>query len=83
MLNGKLLNDKITAKEGRLQSMLTDEASTDSIVASFYWRALSRAPRPEESAFWRGEIDRAGSRSAALEDFVWSLLGSAAFSQNH
>lgn len=83
LLNGKLLNAKITDANGTLRKMQAEGESTAAIVDAFYWKTLSRAPRKDEMAFWISAIGDGEQANARLEDFVWSLLSSNAFSTNH
>ena len=86
LLNGALVNGKLTAHEGRLHRLLEAGRSDGEILGEFYLRALTRMPTAEESAYWRGCLGRASSpaeRAAMLEDFAWSLLNSREFLTNH
>ncbi len=86
LMNGGLINDKIRDSNGRLQSLIDQEVSTDEIINTFYLVALGRSPTKNELAGW---LDRIGStadeqeRTARLEDFLWALLNCHEFSTNN
>ncbi len=84
LLNGDLLNRKISSADGRLARAIGERRSNDSIVEEFYLRALCRPPSGEEMAYWRrslGSPEGENGRREALEDFLWSLLTSREFIQ--
>ena len=84
-INGPWLNAKITRPEGRLHRMLGEGRSDGEIITEFYRVALGRGPGDDEFAHWQGAIaaEGQGGRTAALEDLVWAVLGSAEFTHNH
>lgn len=81
LMNGELLNEKITSGEGRLAQMLQKHIATDQIVREFYLRALSRVPTENELAEWRDRIeaDDPTERTSRCEDFLWALLNCREF----
>ncbi len=90
ILNGPLINGKITAVEGRLARLVAAGRSSREIIEEFYRRALSRPPRDEERAFWTQQLGASGDatinatvssgvRRQVLEDFLWSLLNCKEF----
>jgi hypothetical protein len=92
LLNGPLLNAKITSPDGRLHKLLAAGQTNDAIVEEFYLRALGRQPRPAEREHWRralgaaaqaANLDAATARRQALEDFLWGLLTCEEFVTNH
>jgi hypothetical protein len=85
LLNGELLNQKIVDDDGRLHQMLKDAQSDASIITEFFRRALSRHPTAEELEHWCARVvdTDAEERKRKLEDFVWSLLNSRMFLENH
>ncbi len=84
-INGPWLNAKIARPEGRLHRVLDEGRSDAEIITVFYRVALGREPGGDERAHWKGAMAAAGleGRTAAFEDFVWALLGSAEFTHNH
>lgn len=86
LLNGPLLNGKLTDPAGSVQRAIRDGRSTAEIVNHFYLRALGRYPTVAELSHWEKEIDRDASleqRAERIVDFVWSLLTCHAFTHNH
>lgn len=85
LLNGPLLNQRLGAPNGRLSQLLAAGKSNREIVTEFYRAGLGKDPSAGELATWQERLD-AGSpedRAARLEDFVWALLNSRAFTTNH
>ncbi|GIW96609.1 MAG: S-layer protein [Pirellulaceae bacterium] len=86
LLNGGLVNERVTSAEGRLRRWLAEERSPSEIIEEFYRRALVRPPRDEEKAWWMSALDQATSaeeQQAVLEDFLWALLTCREFTTNH
>jgi hypothetical protein len=85
LLNGELLNRKLTDKLGRLQKLLAADAADKTIVTEFYLRGLSREPSRQELESWTERLKSSdpNEHSERCEDFVWSLLNSREFTENH
>jgi len=85
LLNGDLINQKLTAPESRLQKLLATGASAETIVREFYERGLGRKLTASELDYWNGKLSAATAeeRCERCEDFVWSLLCSREFRENH
>jgi hypothetical protein len=85
LVNGELINLKITAADGRLHRHMAARVSDEAIVDDFYLRALSRRPTESERQYWQHELAGADAREGKLrlEDFVWSLLSCDEFTTNH
>lgn len=86
VLNGDIINHKLRAKQGRLQSLLREKATDKAIVREFYLRALSRQPSSQEQEHWQKQFASIPSnepRNAVFEDFLWSLLTCQQFRTNH
>ncbi|MEC8556337.1 MAG: DUF1553 domain-containing protein [Planctomycetota bacterium] len=93
MLNGGLLNDRISAKRGRLGELLRQESNSQAldIISEFYLLALQRQPSSAEMEFWSAEFKTREDLSteqqqtaieSRLEDFLWALLSSQEFVGN-
>ncbi len=82
LINGKLINRKITSREGRLHRLLSQNKSNEEMVRRFYLLALSRPPRPDEVELWRRNLS-GENRKELLEDFLWALLTSKDLTTNH
>ena len=83
LMNGPILNRRITDPRGRLRRLIAKETKLSEITEEFYLRALGRLPTSPEAAYWRTQFDEADDREQILEDFVWSLLNSQEFLTNH
>jgi hypothetical protein len=85
LLNGDLLNAKIALPEGRLHRYLEEGRSDEFIVTDFYKRALSRHPTAPELSSWLGRVSSSdkSERTVKLEDFLWALLSSQEFRNQH
>ncbi|MEL7496708.1 MAG: DUF1553 domain-containing protein [Planctomycetota bacterium] len=86
LLNGPLINKKISAIDGKLSEMLAAQTSTEEIIKHFYLQAFSRKPSSSESEYWLKQLDDdvdETARQSRLEDFVWSVLNSKEFTTNH
>lgn len=84
-LNGELINQKITAKDGRLHRLIANRKTTPEIIADLYPRVFGRSATDEELKFWKQQTEKVNEkdRVAFLEDVVWSLLNSREFTTNH
>lgn len=84
LLNGDLVNRKLTAPSGRLQRLIREGATDAEIVDEFVLRALGRHLSPDEFLNWNGTDagNSAEERVQRLEDFVWAMLSSRSFRQN-
>jgi hypothetical protein len=86
LINGPLINRKITDPEGRLARTIASGLSDRRLIEEFYLSALGRFPDDLESAFWSEKLkataDPPGRRSL-LEDFLWGLLNCREFRTNH
>jgi hypothetical protein len=85
LINGPLLNRKVSAPEGRLAQRITAKKTNGEIIEELYLRALSRSPREDELTFWRQQLasTEGAERKQHLEDFLWSLLTCQEFKTNH
>ncbi len=85
LLNGPFLNEKLTGETNRLKQMLALKKSDSQIVKAFYLRAFSRTPTLVEQEKWESKLaskDESDCRER-LEDFVWAILSSREFMENH
>lgn len=85
LINGELINGKLRSPEGRLRELIAAGRSDTEIVDEFYRRALSRKAEAAELDAWCQRLSNGpvSERSERLEDFVWALLNSHQFTQNH
>jgi hypothetical protein len=83
MLAGPAYNDKLMAKGSRLDHLLALPAADPRIIEEFYLAAFSRFPTREEAAGLLKLIRKQDSRQEGLKDFVWALISSREFAENH
>lgn len=84
LINGEVINRKVTADEGRLRRAIRNGTSDREIVAEFYLRGLGRRPTDEELDRWAERLtsQNEDERREKLEDFVWALLNGREFREN-
>ncbi len=83
MLAGPTYNEKLVAKGSRLGRLLESAAPDNEIIEEFYLAALGRSPTREEIADLSKLIGQQSSREEGLKDFVWALISSREFAENH
>ena len=86
LLNGELLNRRITHPNGRLTKYLATKTSSLVVIHEFYRLALGREPSETELRFWQQQLEEVASpqrERELLEDFLWSLLTCREFVTNH
>ena len=83
MLAGPVYNTKLDAADGRLQRLLRAGASDEDVIREFYLAAYARLPEPDELSVLRGLIAKQPGREQGLKDFVWAVLSSREFAENH
>jgi hypothetical protein len=83
MLAGSSYVDRLSEPESRLQKLLKSGSSDAQILEEFYLAALSRPPAVDELKELQEILARRGDREAALREFVWALLSSREFAENH
>ena len=82
LLNGELINARISREEGRLARFFDADTAPMDIIDELYLVALSRTPVGAERRFWREEladVETGEQQQRLLEDFLWSLLASSKF----
>ena len=86
LFNGELLNGRLAAKGGRLDTLIEAKNTPMKIAITFYQVALNRNPNLRETRFLRElfapELS-ADQQRAALEDFVWGLVTCKEFVIKH
>ena len=83
LLNGPLLNARITAEGSRLKRLGDAGKQPAAIIDEFYMVALGRHPTTQERNYWKRQLETVDKKEAFLEDFVWGLLTSREFVTNH
>ncbi len=82
-LAGATYTNRIASAESRLGKMLAANASDDQIIEEFYLAALTRPPAREEVEELKKILARRKDRRAGLSEFVWALISSREFAENH
>jgi Protein of unknown function (DUF1553)/Protein of unknown function (DUF1549)/Bacterial Ig-like domain (group 2) len=82
--NGATLNDKLRAKEGRLERWTREKIGDAEVVREVFELALCREPDRDEAAKFIALLkqvpaDGGGARREALEDLMWAVLTSREF----
>jgi hypothetical protein len=87
LMNGKFLNERCQLDSNvSLRTIATANTSTVQRVETLYLMALSRLPRPEETAKLVRYIESGGGSNnpqQAVADVFWALLNSSEFMLNH
>lgn len=86
LLNGDLLNAKISDQRGRLPELIRSPRSTEEVVRELFLICFSRQASEQELDFWRtqlGHKDADKIDPATWEDCLWALLNSEEFSSIH
>jgi len=85
LLNGDAINKRLQDSDGRLQQLIAENRSVSEIVDEFHIRGLGRHASDLERAQWKSAIEHPdpAEQKRRLEDFVWSLLNSHQFRENH
>ncbi len=83
MLAGASYVDRLSSKDSRLARLLASGAPDAAIFEEFYLAALGRPPAPEETQELRTILAKREDREAGLREFVWALISSREFAENH
>jgi hypothetical protein len=83
MLAGQVYTEKLGERRGRLQSMVSADNTDAEIVREIFLAAYSRFPEPDELTRITQLIAAGRDRGEALKDFVWAVLCSREFAENH
>jgi hypothetical protein len=83
MLAGATYVDRLSAPDSRLRKLLDRNARNAEIFEEFYLAALARRPDAEELAELEQLVAKREDREAALREFVWALISSREFAENH
>lgn len=83
MLAGATYVDRLSQPHSRLRNLLDSGASDEAIFSDFYLAALSRTPDSTEVSELKKILAQRGDREAGLREFVWALISSREFAENH
>jgi hypothetical protein len=71
--NGKTLNDKLRARDSRVERWLNEKVPDEQAVKRLYMMALCREPTADELKKFTGLMAQ-GERREVLEDLFWAVL---------
>jgi hypothetical protein len=83
LLNGDLVNRKVAAPTGRVETLLKAKTPLPDIVDELCLVTLSRPPQPDEAARALDWIRKAPSEREGVQDLLWVLLNRSEFLFNH
>jgi hypothetical protein len=83
MLAGASYVERLSSKDSRLSRLLASGAANDKIFEEFYLAALGRFPSPEETQALEQVLAKRSDRETGLREFVWALISSREFAENH
>jgi hypothetical protein len=82
-LAGASFVDRLSAPQSRLAKLLGNGAPDEKVFEEFYLAALGRAPDREELQDLKQVLAQRPDREAGLREFVWALISSREFMENH
>jgi hypothetical protein len=83
VLAGATYVDRLNRPNSRLANLLAAGATDEKIFSEFYLAALTREPAADEVQELKTVLARRGDREAGLREFVWALISSREFAENH
>jgi hypothetical protein len=83
VLAGSTYVERLNRPDSRLSKLLAASASDEEIFREFYLAAFSREPAADEIQELKGVLARRSDREAGLREFVWALISSREFAENH
>lgn len=83
LMNDPEINSRLTAKNGRVASLLATKLPDRRIVEEIYLASVSRFPTPAESRNGIHVLATDKSREQGAQDLLWALLNSKEFIFNH
>jgi hypothetical protein len=86
--NGQILNDKLRAKNSRVQQWLDAKLGENQMIENVFQLALARSPSASERAkclevFANAPAGKDAARREAIEDLFWAVLSTREFLFNH
>jgi hypothetical protein len=74
LIGGESLHRRLTRPDNRIGRLLESGATTEEVIDSLYWTALTRPPSGQERTALLERIEAQGEARPVLEDLVWALL---------
>ena len=82
-LAGASFVDRVVAPKSRLSKLLAKGATDEAIFEEFYLASLGRGPDADELQELKQLLAQRPDREAGLREFVWALISSREFMENH
>ena len=86
MINGPLVNARISDPNGRLAKLLANESDNHVVLQQLFQITLGRTAQNHlywDERFADAEVGDPERRKEFFEDLLWSLLTSETFTTNH
>ena len=83
MLVGSTYNDKLDREEGRVNTLLKQDASDSEVIEELYLAAFSRFPTEAEHMGLKEWLSERPSRPDAIGSLLWGLIASREFASSH
>jgi hypothetical protein len=83
VLAGATYVDRLSTGNSRLGRLLQSGAPDEKIFEEFYLAALGRFPAADELQELKTIVAQRSDREAGLREFVWALISSREFAENH
>jgi len=83
VLAGASYAERLNAPKSRLARLIEAGATDEKIFEEFYLAALGRLPDEDEVRELKQILAQRGDRQTALREFVWALISSREFVENH
>lgn len=84
MMNGEIINRKLTQGDARLAKLLKDPKLTDeTLVGTLYLITFNRHPSTAEAASAEALLSEVPDRRQGAQDLLWGLMNSKEFLFNH
>ena len=81
--NGQLINTKLSAKAGRIETLIKAKAPDHDVFTEMYLVAFSRYPTKEELANCDQIVKAAPNKREGYQDVLWAISNSREFLFNH
>lgn len=83
LLNGEAIDKKLTAAKGRAARLAAEQTSDEQAVRELFLVTWSRPPTKKEQQAAIEFVNQAETRTAGLEDLLWTLLNATSFAFGH
>ncbi len=86
LINGPLINDRLTDPNGRLAKLLAEESDDEKVLDTLHLITLGR--KADNRVYWQARLREASvpdpdQRTEFFQDLFWGLLTSETFFTNH